>query len=234
MSRSGRGRESAARRHRAIHGGTSRRRLRGVTASGLASVGGPPHSGIGLDPGGVSVQVSGVWPGGRLPSQVSFSRLNHDPSADVRTAESTTATGYFANLPSAQLGTHWFSQSVPCPAAEAVQSVQVRPSIRRPASAHVSTIDDGCLLSVCGSALAQSATTPTSATGAAELGAVVGAFVGPVVGPVAAPVGEAAAALPVGAAVTAVPVGETATAEPVGALVTVDVELFLTVPLGPE
>jgi hypothetical protein len=57
----------------------------------------------------------------------------------------------------------------------------------------VSTIDDGSLLSVCGSALAQSATTPTSATAAAvfavaaepaEAGAVVGelADVGAVVG----------------------------------------------------
>jgi hypothetical protein len=38
----------------------------------------------------------------------------------------------------------------------------------------VSTIDDGSLLSVCGSALAQSATTPTSATAAAVFGALAG------------------------------------------------------------
>jgi len=54
---------------------------------------------------------------------VSFSRLNHGPSAEDRTAKSATATGYFANLPSAQLGTHWFSHSVPCPAA--AESVQL-------------------------------------------------------------------------------------------------------------
>ena len=156
------------------------------------------HSGIGPEPGGVSVQVSGVWFGGRLRSQVTFSRLNHGPSADDRTADSATATGYFAKLPSAQLGTHWFSQSVPCPsAAEAVQSAQARPSIRSPSSAHVSTIDDGSLLSVCGSALAQSATTPTSAAAANELGEAA-----TVVGAAAAPAGEAAAAVPVGEAVT--------------------------------
>ena len=171
------------------------------------------HSGIGPEPGGVSVQVSGVWFGGRLRSQVSFSRLNHGPSADDRTAESATATGYFAKLPSAQLGTHWFSQSVPCPsAAEAVQSAQARPSIRSPSSAHVSTIDDGSLLSVCGSALAQPATIPTSATGSAEPGALAG----PVVRAAAAAVGEATVAVPVGEAVT------------------VGVELFLTVLLGFE
>jgi hypothetical protein len=193
-----------------------------VTADQLASVGGPPHSGIGPDPGGVSVQVSGVWFGGRSPSQVTFSRLNHGPSADALTAESATATGYFANLPSAQLGTHWFSQSVPCPfAADDNQSVQVNPSIRTPASAHVSTIDVGCLLKVCGSALVQSATTPTSATGAAELGAVAG----PVVDAAATPVGEAARAVPVGTAVTA---------EPVGEAVTVAAELCLEVSLGLE
>ncbi len=181
--------------------------------------------------------MSGTWPGGRSPAQVSFSRLNHGPSADDRTAESATATGYFANLPSAQLGTHWFSQSVPRPAAaEAVQAVQVRPSIRRPASAHVSTIDDGSLLSVCGSALAQSATTLTSATAADEPGAAVGElgaaggtvadpFVGPAVGVAAAPVGEAA---------TGAPAGEVVAAVPVGALVTVGVELFLAVLLGFE
>jgi hypothetical protein len=134
-----------------------------------------PHSDVGPDPGAISVKVSGVSFGGRLRSQVSFSRLNHGPSADDLTAESVTATGYLANVPSAQLGTHWFSQSVPCPvAAEAVQSAQVRPFIRMPASAHVSTIDDGSLLSVCGSALAQSATTPTSATAAAVFGALAG------------------------------------------------------------
>jgi len=170
--------------------------------------------------------VSGVWPGGRSPAQASLSRLNHGPSADDRAAESATTTGYFANLPSAQLGTHWFSQRVPCPAvAEAVQSAQVRPSIRRPASAHVSTIDDGSLLSVCGSVLAQSATSPTSATGAAELGTVAGTVVGTAVGAAGAPAGEA---------VTVAPVGEAAAAVPVGALIAVDIELFLTVPLGPE
>lgn len=183
------------------------------------------HSGLDPDPGGISVQVSGAWPGGRLPSQVSFSRLNHGPSADDRTAESATATGYFANLPSAQLGTHWFSQSVPCPAAaEAVQSAQVRPSIRRPASAHVSTIDDGSLLSVCGSALAQSATTPTSANGADEPRPVAGAVAGLVAGPLVGLVADAAAA----------PVGEAATAVPVGEAVTVGVGLFLAVPPGPK
>jgi hypothetical protein len=171
--------------------------------------------------------VSGVWFGGRLPAQVSFSRLNHGPSAEDRTAKSATATGYFANLPSAQLGTHWFSHSVPCPAAaESVQVTQVRPSIRMPASAHVSTIDDGSLLSVCGSALAQSATTPTSAAGADELGAVAG----PVVGLADAPVGEAVTAAPGGAAAAAMPVDEAAAAARVGEPVTVDVELFLAVP----
>jgi hypothetical protein len=83
---------------------------------------------------------------------------------DGSTAKSVTATGYFANLPSAQLGTHWFSRSVPRPlAAVAVQSAQVRPSIRTPSSAHASTIDDGSVLNGNGSALAQSATTPTFA-----------------------------------------------------------------------
>jgi hypothetical protein len=85
--------------------------------------------------------------------------------------ESVTATGYFANLPAAQLGTHWFSQRIPCPAAaDAVQVAQVRPSILMPASAHASTIADGSVLSGYGSALAQSATTPTSATAVDELG----------------------------------------------------------------
>jgi hypothetical protein len=118
------------------------------------------------------VKVSGVWFAGRLRSQVTVRRLNHGPSAEDFTAESLTATGNFANLPEAQLGTHWFSQSVPCPvAADAVQAAQVRPSILMPASAHVSTIADGSVLSEYGSALAQSATTPTLATAVAELGA---------------------------------------------------------------
>jgi hypothetical protein len=43
-----------------------------------------------------------------------------------------------------------------------------------PASAHASTIADGSVLSGYGSALAQSATTPTSATAADVLGAAVG------------------------------------------------------------
>jgi hypothetical protein len=120
------------------------------------------------------VKVSGVWFGGRLPSQVTIRRLNHGPSAEDFTPESLTATGKFANLPSAQLGTHWFSRSVPRPSApDAVQSDQVRPSTRMPSSAHASTIDDGALLSANGSALAQSATTPTLGA-AGELRAVVG------------------------------------------------------------
>jgi hypothetical protein len=121
------------------------------------------------------VKVSGVWFGGRLRSQVTVRRPNDGPSADDFTPESVTATGYFANLPSAQLGTHWFSRSVPCPAApDAVQSDQVRPSTRMPSSAHASTMDDGSLLRANGSALAQSATTPTLATAAGELAAVAG------------------------------------------------------------
>ncbi|MGH3208107.1 MAG: hypothetical protein ACRDNO_10130 [Trebonia sp.] len=121
------------------------------------------------------MKVSGVWFGGRLRSQVTVSRLNHGPSADEFTVESVTATGYCANLPSAQLGTHWFSRSVPCPAApDAVQADQVRLSTLMPSSAHASTIDDGLLLSVNGSALAQFATTPTSAAAVRELGAAVG------------------------------------------------------------
>jgi hypothetical protein len=145
------------------------------------------------------VKVSGVWFGGRLRPQVTVRRLNHGPSAEDFTAESVTATGYFANLPEAQLGTHWFSQSVPCPvAADAVQAVQVRLSILMPASAHASTIADGSVLSWYGSALAQSATTPTSAT-AGELGAAaVAEFVvdelGVAAWAVAVAVGEEAAA----------------------------------------
>jgi hypothetical protein len=131
-----------------------------------------PQAGIGGDPGGSSVKVSGVWFAGRSRSQVTVRRLNHGPSAEDFTAESVTATGNFANLPAAQLGTHWFSQSVPCPVAvDAVQAAQVSPSILMPASAHVSTTADGSLLSEYGSALAQSATTPTLATAVAELGA---------------------------------------------------------------
>jgi len=134
-----------------------------------------PQIDIGGEPGDSSVKVSGVWFGGRSRSQVTVRRLNHGPSADDVTPESVTATGYFANLPSAQLGTHWFSRSVPCPAApDAVQADQVRPSTLMPSSAHASTIDDGSLLSVNGSALAQSATTPTSGVTAGELGAAAG------------------------------------------------------------
>jgi hypothetical protein len=134
-----------------------------------------PQTGIGGDPGGSSVKASGVWFGGRLRPQVTVRRLNHGPSAEDFTAESVTATEYFANLPAAQLGTHWFSQSVPCPAAaDAVQVAQVRPSILMPASAHASTIADGSVLSGKGSALAQSATTPTSATAVDELAAAAG------------------------------------------------------------
>jgi hypothetical protein len=130
---------------------------------------------VGGDPGDSSVKVPGVWFGGRVRSQVTVRRLNQGPSADDFTTESLTATGYFANLPAAQLGTHWFSSSVPCPVApDAVQSAQVRPSTRMPSSAHASTIDGGCVLSRNGSALAQSATTPTAVTVVGELGAVVG------------------------------------------------------------
>ena len=121
------------------------------------------------------MKASGVWFGGRSRSQVTVRRLNHGPSADAITPERVTATGYFANLPSAQLGTHWFSRSVPCPAAPvAVQADQVRPSTLTPSSAHASTIDDGSLLSVNGSAPAQSATTPTAGAAPDELGAVAG------------------------------------------------------------
>jgi hypothetical protein len=172
-----------------------------------------PQTGTGGDPGGSSVKASGVWFGGRLGPQVTVRRLNHGPLAEDFTAESVTATGYFANLPEAQLGTHWFSQSVPCPvAAVAVQVAQVRPSILMPASAHASTIADGSVLSGYGSALAQSATTPTSATAAGELGAAACE--------VAVAVGEGAAAgwagddaWPVGAAV-AVGLEAGAAAEP--------------------
>jgi hypothetical protein len=147
---------------------------------------GPPHAhcpvtgdlpqiDIGGEPGDSSVKVSGVWFGGRSRSQVTVRRLNHGPSADGITPESVTATGYFANLPSAQLGTHWFSRSVPCPAAPvAVQADQVRLSTLTPSSAHASTIDDGSLLSANGSALAQSATTPTAGAAAGELGVTAG------------------------------------------------------------
>ena len=115
--------------------------------------------------------MSGVWFGGRPRSQVIVRRLNHGPSADGVTRESATATGYLANLPVAQLGTHWFSRSVPCPAApDAVQADQVRPSTLMPSSAQASTMDDGSLLSANGSALAQSATTPTFGAAAGELG----------------------------------------------------------------
>ncbi|HEY1669723.1 MAG TPA: hypothetical protein VGG54_28840 [Trebonia sp.] len=134
-----------------------------------------PQIDMGGDPGDSSVKVSGVWFGGRSRSQVTVRRLNQGPSADGMTPESVTATGYFANLPSAQLGTHWFSRSVPCPAAAvAVQADQVRPSTLTPSSAHASTMDDGSLLSVNGSALAQSATTPTAAAAAGEVGAAAG------------------------------------------------------------
>ena len=163
-----------------------------------------PQTGLGGDPGGSNVKVSGVWFGGRLRPQATFRRLNHGPSAEDFTTESVTATGYFANLPEAQLGTHWFSQSVPCPvAADAVQAAQVRLSILMPASAHASTIAGGSVLSGYGSALAQSATTPTSAT-AGELGAAVGE---------AAAVAEfVVAELGVAARAVAVAVGEEAAA----------------------
>ena len=119
--------------------------------------------------------MSGVWFGGRSRSQVTVRCLNHGPSADDVTPESETATGYFANLPSAQLGTHWFSRSVPCPAAPAaVQADQVRPATLMPSSTHASTMDDGSLLSVNGSALAQSATTPTSGAAAGDADDVAG------------------------------------------------------------
>lgn len=130
------------------------------------------------------MKVSGVWFGGRVLSQVTVRRLNQGPSADDVTPESLTATGNFANLPSAQLGTHPFSRSVPCPVApDAVQAAQDSPSTRMPSSAHASTIDDGSVLSGNGSAAAQSATTPTPAAavdgpGAAGAGrAVVGGAV---------------------------------------------------------
>jgi hypothetical protein len=48
---------------------------------------------VGVDPGGVSVKLSGVWFGGRPASQVTVSRLNHGPSVDALTAESVTVTG---------------------------------------------------------------------------------------------------------------------------------------------
>jgi hypothetical protein len=144
------------------------------------------------------VKASGVWFAGRLRSQVTVRRLNHGPSAEDFATESVTVTGYFANLPAAQLGTHWFSQSVPCPVAvAAVQAAQVRPSILMPASAHASTIADGSVLSGYGSALAQSATTPTSATAADELGAAGGeatAVAGFVVGELGVAAGEEATA----------------------------------------
>jgi hypothetical protein len=141
----------------------------------MAMVCDQPQIDIGGEPGDSSVKVSGVWFGGRSRSQVTVRRLNHGPSADDVTPESVTATGYFANLPSAQLATHWFSRSVPCPAApDAVQADQARSSTLMPSSAHASTIDDGSLLSVNGSALAQSATTPTSGATAGELGAAAG------------------------------------------------------------
>jgi hypothetical protein len=127
------------------------------------------------------VKVSGVWFGGRVLSHVTVRRLNHGPSAEDVTPESLTATGNFANLPSAQLGTHPFSRSVPCPVApDVVQAAQDSPSIRMPASAHASTIDDGSVLSGNGSAAAQLATTPTPAAAADEPGAagVGGAVVG--------------------------------------------------------
>ena len=127
------------------------------------------------------MKVSGVWFGGRVLSHVTVRRLNHGPSAEDVTPESRIATGNFANLPSAQLGTHPFSRSVPCPVApDAVQAAQDSPSIRMPASAHASTIDDGSVLSGNGSAAAQLATTPTPAAAADEPGAagVGGAVVG--------------------------------------------------------
>jgi len=121
------------------------------------------------------VNVLGVWFGGRSRPQVRVRRLNHGPLEDGSTPKSATVTGYFANLPSAQLGTHWFSSSVPCPrAAVAVQSAQVRSSTQTPSSAQASTIDDGLVLSGNGSALAQLATTPTEAAGAGAPAVVAG------------------------------------------------------------
>ena len=123
-------------------------------------------------------------------------------------------TGYFANLPSAQLGTHWFSRSVPCPrAAVAVQSAQVRSSTRTPSSAQASTIDGGFVLSGNGSALAQSATTPTEAAAAGEPVAVAGPAVAVGFGAVGEPVeGDGVAAARVGETVAAD--GELAAAAP--------------------
>jgi hypothetical protein len=83
-----------------------------------------------------------------------------------------------------------------------------------PASAHASTIDDGSLLRECGSALAQSATTPTSATGADELGGVAGEAV-VAVGEAATVAGLAATGEPAVPGELPVAVGEAA--EAVGA-----------------
>jgi hypothetical protein len=43
--------------------------------------------------GGISVKLSGVWLGGRFPSQVTVSRLNQGPLGEDLTAESVTSTG---------------------------------------------------------------------------------------------------------------------------------------------
>ena len=43
--------------------------------------------------GDISVKVSGVWLGGRFPSQVTVSRLNQGPLGEDLTAESVISTG---------------------------------------------------------------------------------------------------------------------------------------------
>jgi hypothetical protein len=107
-----------------------------------------------------SGKLLGVVPGGRWPSQVTLSRLNHGPDAEERTADSVTATGYVPVLPSAQLGTQSFSQSLPCPvAAEAAQVPQVMSCTPKPSSAQASVMVPGRVLSRYGGALVQSATT---------------------------------------------------------------------------
>lgn len=179
------------------------------------------------------MNVLGVWFGGRSRPQVSVRRLNHGPLEDGSTPKSATVTGYFANLPSAQLGTHWFSSSVPCPrAAVAVQSAQVRSSTRTPSSAQASTIDDGLVLSGNGSALAQLATTPTAAAGAGAPAVIAG-------DPAVAVAVAVAVAAPADAVEFAA-VGFGAVGEPVpaaarvGEAVAAAVELAAAVPFAPE
>jgi hypothetical protein len=135
-----------------------------------------------------------VVPGGRWPSQLTVSRLNHGPDAEERTADSVTATGYVPVLPSAQLGTQSFSQSLPCPeAAEAAQVPQVMSCTPRPSSAQASVMVPGRVLSRYGGALVQSATTPGRTVDAVP-GAVVGDDGGGVPGVVAVFVRDAALA----------------------------------------